>query len=168
VPPLAVSLVSFSCRWLTHRAARYVVRFFLVLTICPSRPSLYRLFLSLVDVFAAALLYGSLNSLLGPQYHPLDRSSLSAAPSTARLIAHLSFKPARPPPGSLITLSHPSRRSPDHLFLCLARSVARGIAHCFPFQQLMYVSIATSKSFGAISLTLLTNHCRVACKRHAF
>jgi hypothetical protein len=46
--PFAASLVSLSCRRLAHRAARCIARFFLLLTSCPPRRSLYRLFLSLV------------------------------------------------------------------------------------------------------------------------
>jgi hypothetical protein len=103
--PLAVSLVSFSCRRLGRRAARCIACFVHSLRSCPRRHSQYRSFLSLADDLPAAPLTAS----PCPPCRSLHRSFLSPADATpAALLA-----------ASLVSFSR--RRHARRATRCIAR-----------------------------------------------
>jgi hypothetical protein len=126
--PLAALLVSSACQPLTHRAACYIAGCFHSSTSCPPRRSLYRLMLSLVDVFPVTQLAASLISLSCP----LRRRPNGSSPSPARRATHgmlrSSRSPAVPLSGSFISLSRSPCRPRELSCLLLLRSAARRIA----------------------------------------
>jgi hypothetical protein len=92
--PLAASLVSFSCRWLSRRATRCIASFFHPSTSYLPCHSQYRLLLSLVDVLLVTPLNASLVSF--------PHRCLARAARCIACFFHLST--SRPPRCSLYRL----------------------------------------------------------------
>jgi hypothetical protein len=124
---LAVAPVTFTRRRLAHHTTRRITRFFPLSMACPSRRSLRRLFLSLLDVMSTAPPTGSLLSSVRTSHCTQRASSdrlfpwfVNVLPTAPLAASHFSFpcrRLARRADHS--TTSSPPRRSLHRVFLLL-------------------------------------------------
>jgi hypothetical protein len=164
-PLLSASVVSIARRHYARRGARANAQ---LSTASPPYNSLHWLFLSPRGSLHRRFLF----LVIVKTAMPLDQSLISRACRGACQIAHLSDVRRAALWIALLlaaTLACSPRGSPDRSSLApsLAMPLA-GTPISFALQPLACLLNAKAKSFDVISLTLLTNHLSVACKRLAF